>query len=107
MKTPGFDDESLMELFRQVYKGKELPEVEKAWRVRLMTRIREMGPPDRRPLFLPSFERLVWRLAPVTALLAIVLSALLINLGLDSAYDAVQLLTRAVEELTLAQLFAA
>ena len=106
MKTPGIEQEDLKELLRRVYEGKERAEIDQRWKRGLMTRIREMGPPQRGPLFLPSFERLVWRLAPVTALVAVALAALLINLDLNSVNDALQLLTRGAEELTLAQLLA-
>ena len=106
MKTPGSGREDLRELLRRIYKGKEYAQIDQRWKRGLMTRIREIGPPERGPLFLPSFERLVWRLAPVMALLAIALAALLVNLDANSASDALQMLTRGVEELTLAQLLA-
>lgn len=106
MKDPGIDQEGLKELLRRIYRGKEHAVIDHRWKSGLMARIRELGPPERGPLFLPSFERLVWRLAPVMALSAVALAALLINLDSNSVNDALQLLTRSAEELAIAQLLA-
>ena len=107
MKTPGQKQERLKQALRQAYQEKETVEVGQRWRTRLMAEVREIGPIQPAPGFLPSFERLVWRLAPVTSPLVLVLIVVALLLGFDvaSSYDAVQALVNSVEELTLSTIF--
>ena len=106
MQTSGYEPERLTNILRHAYLGKENLEVDREWQRSLMARIRDMGPLEPRHTFLPTFEQLVWRLAPVTCPLVAGLATLLIKLDLTFGYDVVQLLNGA-EELMLAQLFGA
>jgi len=106
MKTPGQERERLKEALRRAYLEKENTEVDGRWKTRLMARVREIGP-VRPPGFLPSFQWLVWRLAPVTSplILIMILAALFLRFDAASSYDALQSLVNSVEELTLATIF--
>ena len=107
MKTPGQEQERLKQALRQAYQEKETVEVSQRWKTRLMAEVREIGPIQPAPGFLPSFERLVWRLTPVTSplVLILILVALLIRFDIVSSYDAVQTLVNSVEELTISTIF--
>ena len=63
----------------------------------------DLGPIEAQPSFLLMFERLVWRLAPVTCLLILGLTLLLSSMNFTSGHDAIQLLMNGTEELTLVQ----
>ncbi len=106
MKTPEKEREKLAQALRQAYHEKENIEVGDMWKTRLMARVREAGPAQT-PGFLPSFEKLVWRLAPVTSPLVVImiLIALFISLDVASSHDALQTLVNSVEELTLSTIF--
>jgi hypothetical protein len=95
----------LTNILRQAYLGKERFEVGDQWQNSVITRIREMGPVASAPCFLPTFEHLVWRLAPATSLLALGLAALSITIDFVVEYDLFQLLLNAVEDSALAYLF--
>jgi len=106
MKTPGQERERLREALRGAYLEKENMEVDGRWKTRLMARVREVGP-HRPPGFLPSFQRVVWRLAPVTSplILIMILAVLFLRFDAASSYDALQSLVNSVEEWTVASIF--
>lgn len=106
MRTPNQERERLIGALRQAYHEKENTEVGERWKTRLMARVREIGP-IQAPGFLPSFERVVWRLAPVTCPLVLIMILVAFFLKFDgvSSYDAIQTLVNSVEELTLATIF--
>ena len=105
MKSSGIELERLTTILRQAYLGKERVELGEQWQGSVMTRIREMGPIASVPRFLPTLEHIVWRLAPVTSLMALALAALSIAIDFLFEYDLFQLLLNAVEDSALAHLF--
>jgi hypothetical protein len=105
MKSSGNQPERLTNILRQAYLGKERVEVGDQWQNSVMIRIRQMGPLASAPSFLPTFERLVWRLAPAASLLTLALAALSIATDFIVEYDLFQLLLNAVEDSALAHLF--
>ncbi len=105
MKTPKYNPDRMRDLLRQAYHEKTPMEIGRHWETRLMGQIREIGPLGLRPRFLPTFERVVWRLVPVTTPLVLVMIALLIKLYLGSTPNAFQLFLHGAEERTLAQMF--
>jgi len=74
-----------------VYLEREKAEVGELWRVTAMTRIRRLGPLSS-PTYLELVEPLVWRLAPVTFALALLLGAVLIRMDFVSDYEIVRTL---------------
>ena len=105
MKISRDELQRLTELLRQAYRGKETIEVGTQWQSSVMAVIRQMGPVGSTPRFLPTFEHLVWRLAPATSLLTVGLGALLAAMGVVFEYDLFQLFLNAIEESTLAHIF--
>ena len=105
MKSSGNELERLTNILRQAYLGKERFEVGDQWQNSVITRIREMGPVASAPCFLPTFEHLVWRLAPVTSLLTLGLAALSIAIDVLFERDLFQLFLSALEDSALAHLF--
>jgi len=95
----------LTNILRQAYLGKERFEVGDQWQSGVMAAIRQMGPVESTPRFLPTFEHLVWRLAPATSLLALGLAALSITIDFVVEYDLFQLLLNAIEDSALTHLF--
>lgn len=61
------------------YQNRDKTEVGYGWERRVMARIRELGPLPYRNRFADLLERYVWRLAPVAALTALMLSSVLYN----------------------------
>ncbi len=107
MTTPPSGRDRLRESLSRAYHEKKPPEVGDRWRAALMARVREIGPITPIPMFLPSFERLVWRLVPVTALLSVILAIFLIKLGFTSGHDALQSFLNSMEEWAFIQFFSA
>ena len=104
MRTSG-QREKGEELLRRAYRARERMEVGAGWQKSLMARVREIGPLQPEARSLPTFEQFVWRLAPVISLLALVLIAVFIEIGITSWEDPIQLFVSAAEESMLAHLF--
>ena len=105
MKISGNELEKLFGILKQAYHEKENFEVGVQWQDRVMAAVRQMGPVESVPRFMPTFEHLVWRLAPVTSLLTLGLAAIAIVMDAVVEYDLLQLFLNAVEDSTLAHLF--
>ena len=106
MTRPG-QREKLKELLGGAYRARERMEVGAQWQKGLMARVREIGPFQPETQFLPTFERFVWRLAPVVCLLALVLIAAFIEIEVASWEDPIQLFVNGAEESMLSSLFGA
>ena len=91
MKTLNKDCWKLKELFIRAYHEKEKPEVDELWQMRVMSHIRSLGAVSSRRRYFMLFEQSVWRLAPVTCLLILVLAAFLIKLDFIPDYELVKL----------------
>ncbi|HEY3277045.1 MAG TPA: hypothetical protein VGJ94_10520 [Syntrophorhabdaceae bacterium] len=105
MKTSGIGPDKLRHALRRAYIGKEPPEIGLKWRDALMAKVREIGPLCGKPRFLPSFEKIVWRLVPITTPLALILIFFLVKLGLASAQNSLQSFINGLEEWTIIQFF--
>ncbi len=105
MKISGNELEKLFRILKQAYHEKEKLEVGVQWQNRVMATVRQMGPVESMPRFMPTFEHLVWRLAPVTSLLALGLAAVSMVTDAVVEYDLLQLFLNAIEDSTLAHLF--
>jgi hypothetical protein len=99
-------NEILGKAFRDVYSAREREGVPRDdWRTQVMKRIRRIGPLKPAAGFWPAFEHLVWRIAPVTCLLVLVLAALLMNTDFDLAYDYLDAVRSEVERPVFVELF--
>ncbi|HVN24001.1 MAG TPA: hypothetical protein VMT71_08510 [Syntrophorhabdales bacterium] len=105
MKLSGKELEKLTGILREAYRAKERLPVGEQWQDSVMVRIRHMGTCSSAPGYLPTFEHLVWRLAPATSLLMAVLAALSFAMNALFEYDIVQLVLTAVEDSALVHLF--
>jgi hypothetical protein len=91
-------------LLRGAYRAKEDLEIGDRWQAGVMARVRALGALEARPRFLPAFERLVWKLAPISLCMSAGMVFLLLRLHATAHYDGVQLFARYVEELMLSRL---
>jgi len=105
MRSRISEKETLKEAFRDAYLGKQREIAGEDWSSRVMGRIRRIGPLGPATGFWPAFEYLVWRLAPVSCMLVLVATLLLLNMQTDLAYDSLGTWMAGMEETTLAELF--
>jgi hypothetical protein len=105
MRTRISENEALKKAFQLAYLGKETTVSGETWRSQIMNRVREIGPLESSAGFWPAFEHLVWRLVPVSCLLIIALTALLLRLDLDLGHDYLGTVTAGLEKPTLSELF--
>lgn len=92
--------DGLLSVLRRAYRDKEAPQVQETWRADTMRRIRRL-PSFNEAASLSSFERIVWRLAPVTAALIILISMALINLDMYPGRGVFDLMTYQSEDIGL------
>jgi len=105
MRSRVSENESLKKAFREVYLAKAREGNGGDWPSRAMRRIRQIGPLRPAGGFWPAFENLVWRLAPVSCLLVLVLTFLYVNMdfGVDSDY--LGTMAAEIEKPSLVELF--
>ena len=99
------EKERLKKAFQDVYFAKERDDTEDGWQAQVMRRVRQAGPLKSATGFWSSFERLVWRLAPVCCLLVFLLTLLFMNMDLDRGYDYLGNVTVEMEKPTLSELY--
>lgn len=89
MKSSEMDDIKVNQAFRAAYNAKENhgPKIGEQFEAQVMRRVRALGPIYSRPDYLSLFEQFVWRLAPVTAALIIVLAAWAIQFDFASEFE--------------------
>jgi len=105
MRSRVSENESLKKAFRDTYAAKEREETGDGWQLQVMKRVRRIGPLAPASKFLPAFEHFVWRLAPVSCLLALVLTLLFVNMELDVDSDYLGTMEAEMEQPTLVELF--
>ena len=66
---------------------KEKAQVDELWPARVMGHIRSLGPLYPKTSFFEVFQRFLWRLAPVTCILVVLLGAAIIRLDIVSDYE--------------------
>ncbi len=98
-------DERLLKIMRQAYLEKEKLEAGNRWQDDVMQRIRKIRESEVTPNSPVGFGRFAWKLAPVTVLLILALTAFLIGSGLTSGYEMFEFVLDGTGELTLMQMF--
>jgi hypothetical protein len=96
-------EERLRALLASAHRAREEREVGRGWQGKLMTRIGEIGPLDARPRFPFALDSLVWKIAPFTLAMSVVLALFLAGLYVTTRYDGLQLTVRDAKELALRQ----
>lgn len=81
------DQEKLKRTLTAAYYEKEKAAVNELWQIRVMSRVRSLGPLNAKSNFLELFERFVWKLAPLACLLILALAIILTNLDFVSDYE--------------------
>ena len=99
------ENECLKKAFREAHSAKESEETGDGWQFHVMKRVRRIGPLTPASNFLPAFEHFVWRLAPVSCLLALVLTLLFVNMELDVDSDYLGTMAAEMEQPTLVEIF--
>jgi hypothetical protein len=99
------EQEKLKSILRQAYQEKEKRRIDELSQDDLMHRLRQSGTIQPNPQFLTVFEEFIWQLAPVTSLLILALTGILLVLDLASGYDVFHLLMNGTEEFTWSQMF--
>ena len=105
MRSRISENEALRKALRDAYFYREERELGDLWQSKVMGHIREIGPLKVGAGFWPVFEHLVWRLAPVSCLLVLSLTVLLLSMDLDHGYDYLGTLTAEFTKTSLAELF--
>lgn len=77
---------------KQAYHNQPHFKLSGKWQQDTMRRIRQLGPLAGELNFLSLFEQLVWRMAPVTGLLVVVMGSLIAHFGWISETSLVDLL---------------
>jgi len=96
--------EKLTVMLRKAYREKENRPSGDQWQGEVMRRVRKLGPLLPRPDPLVAFGQFVWRLAPVTCLLIVVSTVLLLNFDFTPDYNALISAIPDAEEVSLVQL---
>jgi hypothetical protein len=99
------DHTKLKKLLMRAYREKEKPKGDELWQMRVMSHIRSLGPVSSRRRYFMLFEQSVWRLAPVTCLLILVLAVFLTKLDFIPDYELVKLFMDDPVEFTFVQWF--
>ena len=105
MRSRLSENESLKKAFRDTYAAKEREETGDGWQFQVMKRVRRIGPLTPASNFLPAFEHFVWRLAPVSCLLVLVLTFFFVNMEPDVDSDYLGTMAAEMEKPTLVELF--
>ena len=105
MRSRILENESLKTAFRDAHSAKGTEETRHGWQSQTMSRIRQIGP--LRPVagFWPAFESMVWRLAPVSCLLVLVLALFFVNMELDVDSDYLGTMAAEMEKPSLVEFF--
>jgi hypothetical protein len=105
MRSRISENESLKKVFREAYSAKGTSETGKEWQSQAMRRIRQIGPLRPAAGFWPAFESMVWRLAPVSCVLVLVLAFFFVNTELEVDSDYLGTMAAEMEKPTLVELF--
>ncbi len=104
MRSRISENESLKKAFREAHSAKGRGEAGAEWQSQAMRRIRQIGP-LRPAAFWPAFESLVWKLAPVSCVLVLLLTFLFVNMDFDVDADYLGTLAAEMEKPGLVELF--
>ena len=105
MRSRVSENESLKTALREAYSAKGRGETGEEWPSQVMRRVRQIGPLSPAAGFWPAFESMVWRLAPVSCALVLVLTFFFMNLELDVDSDYLGTMAAEMEKPSLVELF--
>jgi hypothetical protein len=99
------ENESLKKVFLEVYAERGKAKTGEKWEARTMRRIRQIGPLKPGAGFWPAFESMVWRLAPVSCALVLVLTYFFLNMEPEVDSDYLGTLSADMDKPNLVELF--
>ena len=105
MRSRISENESLKTALREAYSAKGRAETGEEWQSRAMKRIRQIGPVRPAAGFWLAFGNLMWRLAPVSCVLILVLTFLFVNMDFDVDSDYLGTMAAEMEKPSLVELF--
>jgi hypothetical protein len=105
MRSRVSENDLLKKAFREAYSAKGEGETGEEWQSRAMSRIRQIGPLRPAAGFWPAFESVVWKLAPVSCALVLVLTFLFVNMDFDEDSDYLGITAAEMEKPSLVELF--
>ena len=105
MKSRITENPFLRKALHDVYLSREKEGIGDDWPLKVMQRVRRIGPLRPASSFWPAFEHVVWRLAPVSCFLIVLLTVLLLNMDFGVGNDYLGTVTVDLEEPTLTELF--
>ncbi len=104
MKSRITENPSLKKALRRAYLSREQEVIEDHGQFQVMRRVRAIGPISVKG-FWPDFERVVWRLAPVSCMLILALSILFGRIGTDFSSDYLGTVTAELDQPSTSELF--
>jgi hypothetical protein len=105
MRSRVSENESLKKAFRDAHSAKGRGATGEEWESCAMRRIRQIGPLRSATGFWSAFENLVWRLAPVSCVLVLVLTFLFVSMDFGVDPDYLATMAAEMEKPILAELF--
>lgn len=105
MKPFKENDEKLKKALMVAYHAKEKAEVGEGWQMKVMNRIRNLGPLPEQTDYFTLFGQAVWRFAPAVCVLIVALTLFLVKLDFIPEYELLNSLMSNPAEFTLEQLF--
>jgi hypothetical protein len=105
MRSRVLENESLKRAFREAYAARETAESGEKWESKTMRRIRQIGPLKPAAGFWPAFGSMVWRLAPVSCALVVVLTYFILSMEPDVDSDYLGALAADMDKPNLVELF--
>ena len=104
MKSLEYRLEFLKKTLLQTYHEKEKPDLSGRWQVNVMRRVKNLGPLQSKSDPMMRFGQFVWRLTPVTCLLIIVSTVILLKFNFTPEHNLLVSLITDAEEVTISQL---
>lgn len=105
MRSRISENESLKKVFRDALLAKGRGETGEGWQSQAMKRIRQIGPLRPATGFWQAFESMMWRLAPVSCVLVLVLAFLSVNMNFDVDSDYLATMAAEMEKPSLVEFF--
>lgn len=105
MKPFKENNDKLKKALMTAYHAKEKADVNEGWQMKVMNRIRGLGPLSGQTDSFAFFGQTVWRFAPAACVLIIALTFFLVKSDFIPEYELINALTSNPAEFTIEQLF--
>lgn len=96
---------NVISAFKAAHQEKEKIHVSDNWKMGVMNLIRDDIKNDFKPSFIDLFQQFVWRLVPITCVLAMLLGILLTRIDILSDYELVKMFINDPSDLSFLSLY--